>query len=406
MLNQRSFRNWRLATLAEIKAVANAHEKTLCFCDETQTLYRYDPTSGAVADDQYVLTTGAGGTTRWLGIAGQYAYPFGDRSGFPQKGADSTISRVDGTRTFTVQPAVSSFQFFISGVPFTKNAAQNKVWSVAEGIHFFYFDAAGVLQETTSFTEALILSYALVAILYWDATNNASILFCDERHGVGMAPDTHLHMHLSFGCQWKNGLALQGIIADGGGGLNTHAQFGVQDGAVRDEDLEFSIVDGSPQTLANPAQIPVIWRTGASGVYRKKTADTFPLIYSGDGSGYVGANNRIPYNQWTGATWQLTEAANNDLVLVHYWGTNNVDEPVIAILGQDTYLNITDARNNGPREIRNLILAGLPTPEFRPIGSAIFQTNSGYANTPKAQIRSTGTGDDYLDYRSPYNFQQ
>jgi hypothetical protein len=75
MLNQRTFTNHRYATLAEIKAVANANVQTLCFCQETETLYRYDLTSGATADDQYILITGAGGTTRWIGIAGKYAYP-------------------------------------------------------------------------------------------------------------------------------------------------------------------------------------------------------------------------------------------------------------------------------------------------------------------------------------------
>lgn len=75
MLNQQVFRNWRVATLAEIKAIANANIKTLCFCDQTETIYRYDPTSGATADDQFVLITGAGGTTRWIGTGGKYNLP-------------------------------------------------------------------------------------------------------------------------------------------------------------------------------------------------------------------------------------------------------------------------------------------------------------------------------------------
>lgn len=75
MLNQREFRNWRFATLALIKAVANGHDLTLAFCDETETLYKWDSTSGATADDKFVLTTGAGGNTRWIGIAGKYCCP-------------------------------------------------------------------------------------------------------------------------------------------------------------------------------------------------------------------------------------------------------------------------------------------------------------------------------------------
>jgi len=72
-LNQREFRNWRFSTLAEIKAVANGNDQTLAFCDQTETLYKWDSASGATADDKYILATGAGGATRWEGISGTYA---------------------------------------------------------------------------------------------------------------------------------------------------------------------------------------------------------------------------------------------------------------------------------------------------------------------------------------------
>lgn len=76
-LNQRTFRNWRFSTLTAIKAVSNAHDSTIAFCDETESLYKYDSTSGATADDMRILTTGAGGNTRWIAIAGKYTYEGG-----------------------------------------------------------------------------------------------------------------------------------------------------------------------------------------------------------------------------------------------------------------------------------------------------------------------------------------
>lgn len=73
MLNQRSIRNHRFATLAAIKAVSNGNDQTFAFCDETETLYRWESAGSAyTANDQDVLITGAGGNTRWLGIAGKY----------------------------------------------------------------------------------------------------------------------------------------------------------------------------------------------------------------------------------------------------------------------------------------------------------------------------------------------
>jgi hypothetical protein len=38
--------------------------------------------------------------------------------------------------------------------------------------------------------------------------------------------------------------------------------------------------------------------------------------------------------------------------------------------------------------------------EFTFAATIIFQTSDGYGNTPKARIRSTGTGDDYIDWRT------
>ena len=65
--NQSGIRNHRVATLSAIKAIANANEKTICFCDETKRFYHYVADgSGHTANDIDVLTTGAGGDTRWI----------------------------------------------------------------------------------------------------------------------------------------------------------------------------------------------------------------------------------------------------------------------------------------------------------------------------------------------------
>lgn len=320
-------------------------------------------------------------------------------TGFPNR-TDSTISRNDAApRQFTIAPAVTSFSFYANGFLFTKNAAQNKTWSNTEGLHYFYFDDSGVLQETTVFTDDLLIKYCVVAILYWDAANSVSILFADERHGYVMSNQTHLHLHLTLGCQWISGLALNNLVVDGDGSLATHAEFGVDSGEVHDEDLECNIPGTSGQSLALPAQIPVLWRTGASGNWRKKTADNYPLIYSGSG-GYVGPNGRAAWNQYTGGAWQLTEVGQGQCVLVHYFGTNNKSEPVVAILGQAVYANVTDARNAAEDEISSILYGNLPVPEFTPIASVIFQTSTTYTNAPKARIRSVNATAQYIDFRS------
>jgi hypothetical protein len=317
-------------------------------------------------------------------------------TGFPNL-SDSAISRTDGTRTFTIQPTGASFDFYAGGTKYTKSVAQNKVWADSEGLHVFYFDTSGVLQETTSFTDALYLSYAIVAIIYWDATSKVSIIFEDERHGLIMDGQTHLHFHKAFHAQWISGLALGSIIVGGNGNDNAHARFAVTNGVIRDEDLEFSIQDDSPQDLSPIAQIPILYRSGASGDWRKKTADDYPIVYQGT-AGYP-ATQRLPVNEFTGGVWTFTQVANNGFVCGHYFATNNVDEPFVGIQGQIQYGNLSAAQAGALTELRSLVLAGLPLPEMVPIATVIFQTSSSYSNTPKARIVSTADGGDYIDYR-------
>jgi hypothetical protein len=184
---------------------------------------------------------------------------------------------------------------------------------------------------------------------------------------------------------------------DGDGNSNSHAQFSIDNGTIKDEDIEHNIEDGSPQDLSPIAQIPIFYRSGASGVWRRKDSDNYPLIYNGT-AGYSGI--LIPYNEWTGSVWQLSEITQNDLILVHYFATNDINYPIIGIQGQNVYTTKAGAREGAYIEIEEL--SGLPFLEFCPIGSVIYQSKSSYTNTPKAATVSTENGDDYMDFRFDY----
>jgi len=323
-------------------------------------------------------------------------------TGFPNR-TDSTISFSDSSpdRTFTIAPAVSTFDYYIKGVKYTKSGAVTRQITDDEGLHFIYFDGE-TLTSTTTWSDILFTDYAIASIVYWDDDNNLHVYFADERHGITMDGAMHKLWHDIIGCAWEEGLALGNMTVNGSGDVNSHAQFSVSDGEIHDEDLEHEIEDGSPQDLSTIAQIPIMYRSGATGVWRMKAADDFPIIYDGT-AGYnpTGGNDRVPYNEWTGSTWQLIEVgSDNDFVLVHYFATNDTEHPIIGIQGQDEYTNLGNAREGATTEINNLVTSGLPTAEFTPIATCIFQTNDdGYTNTPHAKIRSTDTGDDYVDWR-------
>jgi hypothetical protein len=182
--------------------------------------------------------------------------------------------------------------------------------------------------------------------------------------------------------------------------LDAHARFAVDDGEIRDEDIQLNIVDDTPQDLAGIANVPILYRTGAA-LWRVKAADAFGLIYSGDSSGYVGASGRIPYNLNTAGVWSLVEIGQSNYVNIHYFATNNRDMPFVGFQGTEVHTSIAQARASALSEIQEL--SGLPFLEFSPIATVIFESNSTYANTPKARIRSLNgdPGNCWVDWRTP-----
>lgn len=300
---------------------------------------------------------------------------------------DNTLSFDDGTRTFTITPVASLFEYWIAGVKYTQVGADSLIISDVEGVHFIFYDGS-VLSEITTFDSILFTDFAYVAAVYWDATNNTAIYLGNERHGIVMDGDTHTHFHEGFGTRFESGLALGDILADESGALDTHAQLSVETGEIHDEDIELLI-----SALSAPAQIPVYYKDGADGDWRKFTATDFPVRTFPAGS------NLLAWNEFTGGSWQQTEATNNKFVLTHIFATNDINTPIIVVQGEAEYTNQNSARTGATVEINSLVTAGLPFEEFIPIATVIFQTNTGYANSPKARIRSTDLGDDYVDWR-------
>jgi hypothetical protein len=314
----------------------------------------------------------------------------------------ATLSRVDGTLTFSVTPVSGSFTIYIKGVPFTYTSAQSITWTDTEGTWYFYFDINGTLtstQDSNAWVTALLGDGVLVASLYWDATNNISMMFSEERHGF-MQGDIHLEMHNAFGTQWVSGGVLSPTTVAGTGANASDAQLGVSTVTIYDEDIRMTWSNGSPQTMNNPAAIPVYYKLGANGYWRKKTADSWPFIYSGT-AGYTGAQGRIPYNQNNAGTWSLTQIAQSSYVLIHIYATNDIIEPIIAIHGQTEYATLNSAQSGITTELLSIsaIVKGLNF-EVTPLGSLIVQSNSGYGNTPKARFQpATAAGASYIDFR-------
>lgn len=310
----------------------------------------------------------------------------------------STISFNPENRTFTIAAtnAQEGFNVWLHSNLHTYFSESVQIPNESK-IHFIYFDGnSETLMTTSSVNEDLFLEHALVALVYWRADQQKVIYFGDERHGLRMDGATHSHLHLSIGAQYRTGLGLTNFTVDANGSLNTHAQFGCENGVIADEDITITITDELPQNISTVANLPVFYRIGTQDNWYRKEADTFPLIRPTQVSHYLGTT-RPAYNYYNGSNWVLSEVPNNQFVLIHILATNDINTPIVAVLG-NTYNSKANARRASQLELKEM--QGLPFLEFVKLGTVIYETANSYTNTPKARIVSTEDAQTYVDHRT------
>lgn len=304
----------------------------------------------------------------------------GEVTGYEDRN-DSTFSFDNGTRTFSILPIGASYDYYIRGTRYRETGTKSIVLPNVTGLYFIYFDTAQALQQTTSFSTALLQSFAYTATVYWNATTAEAEFLSEERHGLTMDGETHAYLHLTQGTRYVSGLTLTPNAALGGdGSVDSQAQVAMTGGVIRDEDISITIVDDPTPTaffeqiLGSTAQIPVAYRIGASGNWQKDTATLFPLK--------AGAA-RPRWNEFTGGAWQLTDASANGKFIA-YWifATNDVNSPIISVMGQAEYNDLSSAQAGALYEL--LSFGSLPFQEFKLLFRMIYRTDATYANAIKA----------------------
>lgn len=296
----------------------------------------------------------------------------------------ATLSWDDASRTFTITPTGTNFSYMWRGIKYTKSGAESKQITTTDGVHWIYY-VGDVLSETATFDFNLILGDTLVAAVYWNNTQSEAISFLEERHGCDMQNATHFQQHTSQGTYYDAGLELTGFNL-GSGTLASDVQFNMGSGVIYDEDIDITVTEATPT-----AGCPVFYRIGASGIWTRAINTGYSAITTGTG--------RLAYNEWTGATWQLTEITNNDYVCYHIYATNDLNYPWFSIMGQDDYLNANAARLGANSEINSLQFGGFPSTEFVAVGTIIYQTSNTYSNAIKAKIVQNDLSTDWLDWR-------
>jgi len=299
--------------------------------------------------------------------------------GFPAR-LDSTIAFDNSTRTFSITPVGASFDVWCKGKKYSYTSAQSLQIGSSTGIYYIYFDPQGGLQYRLSYFDWE--NDTPTAYVYWDNSTSSAIYFADERHGVTLDWAAHEYLHRTRGAVLANGFSLSNYTIAGDGSLDSHAQIDLGGGTFFDEDLEVTITHSNTPTantweqdLQGPARIPVYYLNGSTVEWRKDTATNFPL---------KAGTTKPQYNLLSGGSWSTVEANNNSYIIIFVIATHNLNEPVIAILGQNQYTNIGDAE---AINFYDLILGTFPSVEFRPLYKLVFQCGT-YGNAIGARLRS------------------
>jgi hypothetical protein len=287
--------------------------------------------------------------------------------------------------TFTLTQVGSSTPYFCKGA--LKQLVGNKSITVnpTAGPHWIALNCATEqLEDFTSFPVAQALSTHIITEFYY-ASGVVILYNANERHTTKFPKRVWVYNHYYLSTQYRSGITPSMTSIDGNGSSIDHARFSVTAGIVSDEDIDIDIA--------------ALTSSAAKTIWYYRPDLTLWVSYSEtNGTGVVpfGGTGRASYNSYsTGAG--LIECTNNYHVLTHLFAANN--GTLIAIMGNNQYQQVADARLAASTEIATLLTQGLPFPEFRAIATFINKTSNTYSNAVKSAILSVDTGVSYIDWR-------
>ena len=279
-------------------------------------------------------------------------------TGFKDR-TESTISL--STRTLTVAPVTTSFDIYSEGVKFTKTGGATCQTTIAAtvGLHFIYFDDAGILQNSMSEWN-IVGPNSPVAIVYWNGTAGAT---ADERHGAGRDLRWHKWAHLTIGTRYESGLELTYPTTSTDGAIQ------VESGYIHDEDIRLSITQQK-----------------RCRIWYETAAATWTWVDGTDNGGWDrpylwnAGTSRLKYPK-SNSAYALTDVTNSQYQVLWVYGSNDIDRPIYIIMKSATtpYANLAAARQETtPTTI------GVLSPELKLLyrliyrGDGEFQESSDY----------------------------
>ena len=322
----------------------------------------------------------------------------GEPNGFENR-LHSEISFQNSIRTFTISPnstdGHTSYYVWAGGV--RRQIVNNLTISLptTTGLYYIYFNSSGNLSHRTSYFDLKIDTP--VAYIYWNAVTETAELFGDLRHDATLDWSTQRYLHDTFGVVVSSGFNLQGYTLEGDGSLDSHAQVGLANGTIHNADIVVTVTHSAApvlgdfeQKLSFPAEVPVMYQSGATGIWTVDGATTYPIKTSG---------TTIQYNVNNAGAWSTQPLTSGYYMSTWLLVSTNLEYPILSLLGQNQYATQGEAEAS---DFDDLDLTNIPTKDLKPIWKLVWRSDSTYPNSPNAilvnaiDLRSTvgkGVGD-------------
>jgi hypothetical protein len=291
----------------------------------------------------------------------------------------SAISFSDADRTFTITPVTGSYNIWVKGTKIVISTPKSVTIPNNNGLYYIYFDSTGTLHSKTTFYDWP--NDCMTSYVYWNALTGKAPFVADERHGITLDWQTHEYLHRTRGAAIANGFAASNYIVGGDGSLDSHLQLDIASGTFFDEDLQVDIVSTATplpntwqQNLSGPSRIPMFYINSGGG-WVMDPATTFP----------VKQGLRPKYNLLNGGDWTTPDIDNNKFGVTFIIATNNINYPILGIIGQSAHANQGDAE---AVDFTDLSLPGFPVVEMRPLYKLVFQCKTSYTNSVNASLAS------------------
>lgn len=293
------------------------------------------------------------------------------------------------TNQVQIIPTGTEWTYYIAGEIFTITGTLSVSVPTTDGYHIFYLEKDGVFSTSSnpSLPDYNTFYFRIAFANY--STDEARVnYFADISSTISMPWGTSQRINETYGVGYgPQSFIIENFITAGDGSQDAHCQFGLTNGKIFHNDLFYDVIsDPTPtndfeQDLNPIAKIPIYYKSGPNGIYRKSDATSFPIIEN--------IGNRAYYNEWTGATWQLTECDENTFFTVYYYATTNPMEPIIGFLGS---INSTSPANAISQDTSTRALDGFPLCSVGFIKAIVWNTSDAFTNTPKTRFTGISEG--------------